>query len=121
MLEQQDYQKLGKMIKGIVDESISKNNEVLEKQLDERFAKNNEILENRINETVTKSESFLLDEMERYYKMTQNDIERLEKKVDDIADYYRIKKSNDDACNQLFQLYHKQQAEIDEIREAIAL
>ena len=131
-----------------LDEKMTKNNQELEKRLDEKMTKNNQELEKRLEkrldkkleerltknnqelmeqfdkkleEKITNSETFLLEEMERYHKASMKEIKKLDDKLDEVTQFYRIKKLEDDTSGYLLQLYHKQQHEIDEIKMVIGL
>lgn len=136
MLQQQDYDMLETMITRVVTTAIKENNEELKTELRSDMKAMEEgirsdmkdmdksirsDLRKEIREAISESESFLLDEMERYYQLTRKDICRIDKKVDEIAEYYRIRRSEDNMCSVLFTLYHQQQSEIDAIKEKIAM
>ena len=122
-------EKNNEVIKQYVDESversIEKNNEVIKQYVDESversIKKNNRVIKEYIKEEITHSEKFLLDEIDRFHRFTKRDIEKLNDKVCEIAEYYRIKKSEEDRVNTLFYLYQKQQQEIDGIKSVIAI
>lgn len=151
MLEKKDFEVLERMMKGIVKESqnvlekkidtaieennhkqneklkaiFEKNNREHDEKLRETLEKNNreqdERLGARIDAAVEKSENLLLEEMERYYKLAKEDIDRVSDKVDEIAEYYRIRKTEDNVSDSLMKLYHRQQEEIDEIKKVIVV
>ena len=104
-----------------IDDSIAKNNQIIFARIDDSIAKNNEIIFKRIDDSIARSESFLLDEIDRFYTLTKDRLDRLEKKVDEITVYYQSQRSHDDACETLFHLYYQQQEEIDQIKERLAL
>lgn len=118
MLEKQDFEMLQHMMREVVDESIAKNNEVFGAELEERIK---EQTCKQIETAIAKSESLLLDEMERYHNISQNEIKKLNRKMDEITEYYRIKHLNDDVCDTLLLLYRKQQGEIENIKKVIAV
>lgn len=93
----------------------------LGEQVDDSITRNNEIIFKRIDDSIARSESFLLDEIDRFYTLTKDRLDRLEKKVDEITVYYQSQRSHDDACETLFHLYYQQQEEIDQIKERLAL
>lgn len=73
---------------------------------------------NIIDEKIDKSETFLLDEMDRYYQMTKKDILRLESKVNRIDQYYSVRKLEDETRDLRLQLHDK---EIEDIKEKLAM
>ncbi|MCI8581990.1 MAG: hypothetical protein HFH13_02450 [Dorea sp.] len=75
-------------------------------------------IENIIDERIEKSETFLLDEMDRYYQMTQKDILRLEGKVDRIDQYYSVRRLEDENRDLKLQIHDEA---IEDIRERLAM
>ena len=73
---------------------------------------------NIIDEKIDKSETFLLDEMDRYYQMTKKDILRLESNVNRIDQYYSVRKLEDETRDLRLQLHDK---EIEDIKERLAM
>lgn len=71
-----------------------------------------------IKEQIENSESFLLDEMERYYLMANKDIQELKIKVDRIDRYYSSRRVEDDERN--LKLEHLQ-AEVMCMKERLAI
>lgn len=89
--------------------------EKLEKKLEEKLE---EKLEKKLEEKLEESEGFLLDEMERYYKLTKKDIQILSEKVGRIERYYYVKRAEDSERDLTLLLHQK---EIDSIKERLAM
>ena len=81
-------------MKAYIDERFEKNNAEMKAYIEERFAQNNEemkvFVKEHVKEAVHESESFLLDEIDRFYNFAKRDIQKLTAKVEEIAEYYRI-------------------------------
>lgn len=77
-----------------------------------------EKLEKKLEEKLEESEGFLLDEMERYYKLTKKDIQILSEKVGRIERYYYVKRAEDSERDLTLLLHQK---EIDSIKERLAM
>lgn len=121
MLSREDFCALEQMMRTVV----SDNNEVLraemsgmkeelrtemsdmKKELREEFKKDmsemkeelKKDIEYTIKERIDNSESFLLDEMERYYLLANKDIQELKVKVSRIDQYYSGRRLEDDERN----------------------
>ena len=136
MLSQQDFSMIESMMERVVstnnekmkdyiDERFEQNNADMKEYIDERFEQNNaemkEYVDNSIRSEIHRSESFLLDEIDRYYNFSKRDFQKLSSRVDDIARYYKIQKSEDRQYEYLFRMYFKQQKEIDEIKQVLAM
>ena len=136
MLSQQDLNTLESMMERVVkinneemkeyiDERFEQNNAEMKEYIGEQFEQNNaemkSFVREYVKEAINDSEKILLDEIDRYYNFSKRDIQKLSAKVDDIAGYYRIRKSEDRQYEYLFRLYFKQQKEIDEIKQVLAM
>jgi len=125
LLSQQDFHLLESMVTRVVTNAMAENNKEMKAYIDERFEQNNkemkEFVVEHVKEAITKSESFLLDEIDRFYSYTKAEIQKLHKKMDEIAEYYKIRKMEDHMYGYVIQLYHKQQKEIDEIKQVLAM
>jgi len=119
------FRQNNKEMKSYIDERFDQNNKEMKSYIDERFDQNNKemrsFVKEYVKETVKESESFLLDEIDRYYNFSKRDIQKLSEKVDSIAEYYRIRKNEDRQFEYVMRLYYKQQREIDEIKQVLAM
>lgn len=119
------FKQNNKEMKAYIDERFEQNNEEMKAYMDERFEQNNEemraFVKECVKDAIKESESFLLDEIDRYYNFSKRDIQKLSAKVDSIANYYRIRKNEDRQFEYVMRLYYKQQREIDEIKQVLAM
>ena len=118
------FEKNNDSMKAYIDERFEKNNDSMKAYIDERFEKNNvsmkEFVREEITTQITRSESFLLEEMERMNKSTNSKIEFLQKKIDDLTQYYRITKLENDNTTLLLQLVSRLQKDVEELKKKIA-
>ena len=125
MLSQQDINLIESMMVRVVGTALCENNAEMKAYIDERFEQNNAEMKNfvreHVKEEIKESESFLLDEIERFYNFTKRDIQKLTAKVEEIAEYYRISRNEQNQYNYVISLYHKQQQEINEIKQVLAM
>lgn len=107
-----------------MDKRFEENNASMKEYMDEQFKENNvsmkEFVRDEIVKQITKSESFLLEEMERMNKSTDSKIEYLQKKIDDLTQYYRITKLENDNTTLLLQLVSRLQEDVEELKKKIA-
>lgn len=112
-------------MKAYIDERFEQNNAEMKAYIDERFEQNNaemkDFVKEHVREEIKESESFLLDEIERFYNFAKRDIQKLTAKVEEIAEYYRIRKNEESRYDYVIRLYHKQQQEINEIKQVLAM
>ena len=120
MLEQRDLE----AIASLLDSKLEKNNEQMKRYIDERFEKNNESMKEFVRQEVaaqiTRSESFLLEEMDRMNKSTNSKIDFLQKKIDDLTQYYRVTKLENDNTTLILQLVSRLQRDVEELKKKIA-
>ena len=125
MLNQQDLNMIESMMIRVVGTALSANSAEMKAYIDERFEQNNAemkaYIKEYVKEAVKESESFLLDEIDRYYNFAKRDIQNLADKLQEIAEYYRIRKIEDNRYDYVIRLYHKQQREINEIKQVLAM
>ena len=125
MLSQQDFSMLESMMERVVGTALTTNNAEMKEYIDERFEQNNaemrRFVRTHVKEATNESEKILLDEINRYYNFSKREMQKLSAKIDDIAGYYRIRKSEDRQYEYLFRLYLKQQKEIDEIKQVLVM
>ena len=81
MLEQKDLDILKNMMESIMDERLAKSEESILDKVDERLAR---------------SETFILDEIERTRDILEGKIEKVQKNLDELNQYYRITKLEND-------------------------
>ena len=76
-------------------EQIDERFEAMESRFDGRLEELKNHFEKRLDERLKESENLLLQESDRIYINLQNRIGRVEKNVQEIAEYYRIRKTDD--------------------------
>ena len=93
----------------------------MKESIEEAKAELKEYTVEHVKEVAHDSESFLLDEIDRFYNFAKRDIQKLSSKVEEIAEYYKIRKMEESKYDYVIRLYHKQQQEINEIRRVLAV
>lgn len=102
------------------DKRIEQNNQQMKCYIDERFEKNNQSMKEFIREQITNSESFLLEELERMSNSTNTQIEQLQKNVDELTQYYRITKLENDNTALLLRMVTRLQEDVEELKKKTA-
>ena len=100
MLEQKDYDVLKNMMESVVSRSGAA---ILEK-VDERITDTENRLLEEMDERISTSENLLLEEMERTRSILDNKISKVQKNLDELAQYYRITKLENDNTALLLKL-----------------
>ena len=100
MLEQKDFDILKNMMETVMDEKLAKSEEHImdkvETVVDEKLAKSEDRMMAKVDKKLTKSENLILDELERTRNILENRIEKVEKNLDELNQYYRISKLEND-------------------------
>lgn len=74
-----------------------------------------------VDTRVTKTEAFLLEEIDRTQRNLQNKIDTLQKDVDELTQYYRIKKLEDNNNALLFHMVFDLQKDMTELKKKCPL
>lgn len=101
MLEQQDLTVLKSLMQEIVQESEQN-------------------IVQKIDEKIAYSENLILKELDRVQEHLKNDIEKVQKNLDELKQYYRIDKLESENTTLLLKMYNDMQKEIAEIKSRIA-
>ena len=150
MLEQKDIEILKTMITEIVgqsennmsqkmDERISKSEQNMSLIMDERISRSEQnmslIMNERMNERslqlresilqevdkrISHSENLILNELDRVQEHTKTDFQKLQKSINEIQQYYRIAKLENDNTSLLLKMYSDMQKDIAELKSQTA-
>ena len=105
MLEQKDLDILKNMMESVLDERLVKSESSILEKVDERLAK---------------SETLLLDEIERTRNILEKKIEKVQKNLDELNQYYRITKLENDNTALLLKMIDELSRRIDELEKRTA-
>lgn len=127
MLEQKDLEAIASLLDKKLDERFSAYDKKLDerfseydKKLDERFEKSEQSMKDFICEQITNSEAFLLGEMERMSNSTNSKIELMQKNIDELTQYYRITRLENDNTTLLLRIVTKLQEDVEELKKKTA-
>ena len=105
MLEQKDLDILKNMMESIMDERLAKSEESILDKVDERLAR---------------SETFILDEIERTRDILEGKIEKVQKNLDELNQYYRITKLENDNMALLLKMIDELSRRVEELEKRTA-
>lgn len=116
MLEQKDLERLKNMM-----ESVMKGTEesILEK-VDEKLEKTEESILEKVDKKIVGSESLVLDEIERTRSHLEKHIEKVEKNLDELNQYYRITKLESDNTALLLKLIDDLSKRVEKLEKRTA-
>ena len=103
-----------------VDERLAKSETAILEKVDERLAKSETTILEKVDERLAKSENLVLDEMERTRSILENRIDKVEREVDGLKQYYRITKSENDNAMLLLKLIEQLSKRVEELERKIA-
>lgn len=77
-------------------------------------------MEKNFQNSITESEKMLLDEIERMQNFTNDKIEKLQKNIEELTQYYRITKLESDNTKLLLQIIEDLRKDVEELKKRIA-
>ena len=103
-----------------VDEKLGKTEESILEKVDEKLGKTEESILERADKKLLKSESLVLDEVERTRKILEKQIEKVQKNLDEINQYYKITKLENDNTSLVLKLIDELFKRIEELEKRTA-
>ena len=73
-----------------------------------------------MDERFSASENMLLKELDRVQEHLESDVQKVQKNFDELQQYYKITKLENDNTSLLLKMYNNMQKEIDDIKAQIA-
>ena len=123
MLNQNDIKLLGQLFKQSeenilhqVDNRITASEDKMLHTIDERITAYENKIFKTMDERFTASENMVLKELDRVQEHLENDIQKVQSNLDEIQQYYRITKLENDNYSLLLQMYNTLQQDIAETK-----
>lgn len=89
-------------------------------QIDEKITASEERMMQKMDEKLTHSENLILHELDRVQEHLETDIQKVERNLEELQQYYRITKLENDNTSLLLKMYNNMQKEIEELKAKIA-
>lgn len=89
-------------------------------QIDERITASEERMMQKMDEKLTHSENLILHELDRVQEHLETDVQKVERNLEELQQYYRITKLENDNTSLLLKMYNNMQKEIEELKAKIA-
>ncbi len=112
MLDEKDLEAIGKLL----DEKLEVK---LEEKLDKKLESMEKGLKDYVEERVVKSESMLLDEMDRMKGHLDEKIDRIDRNVEEMRQYYRIDKLENQTITIMMRSIDDLRKDVDELKEVV--
>ena len=130
MFEQKDLDVLKNMMESVVgrteesvlakvDERLGRSEESVLAKVDERLGKTEESILTKVDERLRESENLLLEEMERTRSILDNKIDRVQKNLDELTQYYRITRLESDNTALLLKMVDELSRKVEELEKRI--
>ncbi|MCB6545361.1 hypothetical protein [Blautia glucerasea] len=74
----------------------------------------------QMDERITSSENMILKELDRVQEHPESDVQKVQKNLEELQQYYRIAKLENDNTALLLKMYNDMQKEIAELKAKIA-
>ena len=103
-----------------VDERLEKSETSILNKVDERLEKSETKLLDKMDKKLLKSEGLILDELERTRTILEKQVQRVQKNLDDLNQYYRITKLENDNTSLLLKLIEELSKRVEELEKRTA-
>ena len=133
MLDKRDLELLRDMVGEVVEEKVNPKFEAIDRRfeamdqrldaMDQRFEgidRRFEALEEKMEARIQESENLLLDELDRIQKHLSERIDKVQSEVDELNQYHRIKKLEDDNTGLILKLVENLMKRMDVLEAKIA-
>lgn len=131
MLEQKDLERLKNMMESVmkgteesilekVDGKLEKTEKSILEKVDEKLEKTVESILEKVDKKIVGSESLVLDEIERTRSHLEKHIEKVEKNLDELNQYYRITKLESDNTALLLKLIDDLSKRVEKLEKRTA-
>lgn len=116
MLEQKDID----IIRSIMKEEIAESENRMESVMNKRIAESEERMESVIHKRITESENLVLKELDRVQIGFENKISAVQKNLDELSQYYRITKLENDNTALLLKMIDELSKRVEELERKTA-
>ena len=89
-------------------------------QIDEKITASEERMMQKMDEKLTCSENLILRELDRVQEHLETDVQKVQRNLEELQQYYRITKLENDNTSLLLKMYNDMQKEIEELKAKIA-
>ena len=120
MLEQKDLEVLQNMMETVIDKRITESEKNMEAMVDKRTAESEKNMEAMMDRKITESENLILKEMDRVQINLTNKINEVQKNLDELSQYYRITKLENDNTALLLKMIDELSKRVEELEKKTA-
>ena len=116
MLDQKDLV----AIRAIMKEEIAESEKKMEVMMDTRLAESEKKMEVMMDTRLAESENLILEEMERTRNILEKHIDKVQKNLDELNQYYRITKLENDNTALLLKMIDELTRRVEELEKKTA-
>lgn len=127
MLEQKDLEAIRGILKeeigvshGVLQQKIKTANDALRKELKEEIKTANDTLRKEFQDALHNSENMILTELDRMQEHLEGKFEVLQKDMDEMKQYYRITRLEEDNTALLLRMVVDLRKDVDKLKEKTA-
>lgn len=127
MLEQKDLEAIRGILKeeigvshGVLQQKIKTANDALRKELKEEIKTANDTLRKEFQDALHNSENMILTELDRVQEHLEGKFEVLQKDMDEMKQYYRITRLEEDNTALLLRMVVDLRKDVDKLKEKTA-
>lgn len=116
MLDQKDIE----ILKTMMTEVVKQSEDSILHKVDECITASENKMIQQMDERITSSENMILKELDRVQEHLESDVQKVQKNLEELQQYYRISKLENDNTSLLLKMYNDMQKEIAELKAKIA-
>ena len=116
MLDQNDIE----ILKTMMTEVVKQSEDSILHKVDERITASENKMIQQMDKRITSSENMILKELDRVQEHLESDVQKVQKNLEELQQYYRIAKLENDNTSLLLKMYNDMQKEIAELKAKIA-
>ena len=103
-----------------VDKKIAASERNVSSSVDKKIAASERKILSVMDEKLSRSENMILNELDRVQAHLEGDLEKVQKNLEELKQFYKIDKLETDNTSLLLKMYNDMQKEIAEIKTKIA-
>ena len=103
-----------------VDKKIAASEQNVISAVDKKIAASEQNILSVMDEKLSRSENMILNELDRVQAHLEGDLEKVQKNLEELKQFYKIDKLETDNTSLLLKMYNDMQKEIAEIKTKIA-
>ena len=124
MLEENDVKLLRDMIEEVLgnklDERFAEQETRFDAKLDERFTEQETRFDAKLDVRFAENTNMILEELERTRNILEKKIDRVDERLKEVEEYYRIRHLNDENVSMILQMHNELEKRVARLEEKVS-